>query len=438
MRDQRQTRFMGWALAVAGVLAMFVLLALMPPMRSADDRLRKEAVFVLAGGHGHVVKYALIMPMLAVVPYRIGRAFGIGDWTVDQFVLLVWVPWSLLIGSHLARLRDVKFGVGVVTLTTISMFSLFVTGFNAEALALMLVSYGALLALDGRRVAVRALGAVLMALGAASIPVQVLALGVVGLFMLRRRNAWFLLAAAAGVVITVADATWTEGHFALSKYPREVGEFKDLLPWGDVANFGYPLVFGLVGVLFSFGRGLLWFQPALFVRSVHTTTDVVRTWRRALTLFVVVMIPVYSKWWAWYGGFTFGPRFFLLGVVPAAVVITERLQSGGAWTRWAVGVVLGVWNAWVAIAGSVFYMTPMANKLCRVEQFRYEPACWYFGEYSPLLAPLWEHWDITTSEIVFMVVAPVAVVALVVWVSPRSRWRELTDSTVRTARTWRP
>ncbi len=438
MRDERQRQFLGWCLAVVAVLAMFVLLAAMPAMRSADDRLRKEAVFVLADGHGQFLKYALIMPMLAVVPYRVGRAFGLGDWTVDHFVLLVWVPWSLLVGARLARLRDVKFGVGVVTLTTISMFSLFVTGFNAEALALMLVSYGALLAIDGRRLTTRAVGGVLMAIGAACVPVQVLALGVVGLVMLRRRNAWFLLASGAAVVITIVDATWTMGHLAVSKYPHEVGHFKDLLPWGDVANFGYPFVFGLVGILFSFGRGLLWFQPALFVRSVQPATDVVRTWRRALTLYVVVMIPVYSKWWAWYGGFTFGPRFFLLGVVPAAVIVTERLQTAGGVTRWAVGVLLALWNAWVAIAGSVFFLTPVANALCRAEQFRYEPACWYFGEYSPLLGPLWEHWDLRPAEMVFMVVAPTVVVALVLWLSPRDRWREFTDSTIRTVRMWRP
>ncbi len=433
---------LGWSLATSAVLAVFALLAAMPPMSSVDDRMRRDAVFVLASGHGTFIKYSIVLSAVAVVPYRLGRAIGLGQWTIDQFVLLVWVAWSLLIGARLHALRGTKFAVGVVTLTTFSMFSLYVTGFNAEAFALMLVSYGALLTLDGGRTRTRAIGAAVMAVGAACIPVQVFALGVVGVVMLvRRRNPWFVGAAVAAAAMVVADATWSNGHLSFSKYVEdEIGRFSELLPWGNVARFGYPLVFGLVGILFSFGRGLVWFQPGLFLRSVRTSddTDVVRTWRRTLTLLVIVMVPLYSKWWAWYAGFAFGPRFFLLGVVPAAVVVTERLQSAHRLGAWMLGALLALWSAWVSIAGSVFYMLPAANRQCRIEHFRYEPLCWFFPEYSALLGPLWEDWHVTGIEVVFMVVAPAVMVGLVWWLTPRPQWRQLGTSTVTLARSARP
>lgn len=439
MRDQRARRVQAWCIVVAAVLVVFVVLASLPTSPSGDDRQRREAVFALAAGHGHVTKYALIMPMMAAVPYRVGRALGLGTWVLDNFVLLLWVPWSLLLGARLARLRDVKFAVGVVTLTTISMFALYVTLFNVEAFALMLVSYGALLVLDDVRTRTRVVGMLLLAVGAASVPVQALALGVVGVvLLLRRRNVWCLLAAVIAVAISIADATWTKGHFSISKYPSESYEYGNLLQWGEIANFGFPIVFGLVGVLFSFGRGLLWFQPAFFARSVDDRDDVVRRWRRTMTLFVVVMIPVYSKWWAWYGGFSFGPRFFLLAVVPAAVVVTERLQLARSVGSWLVGVALAAWSAWVAIAAAVFYLMPATNLMCRKDDFANLSVCWYFSEYSPLLNPLWEHWHLVPAEVVMMMLAPAAVGWLVWWLTPRDHWRVVRRAASATALHWTP
>lgn len=56
--------------------------------------------------------------------------------------------------------------------------------------------------------------------------------------------------------MVVADVAITQHRLAFSKYAVEVKEF-EVLPWQTVQYFGYPLVFGLLAILFSFGRALV-------------------------------------------------------------------------------------------------------------------------------------------------------------------------------------
>ena len=123
------------------VVAVAALMLWLPAHPSFDDNRRRLATLDLAAGHWHTVKYSLVMPLLAVLPYRLGRAVGMGNFLLDNFVTLAWVPWSLWIGSRLSRLRGARFGISVVALATGSMFTGYVTSFNAEALSMMITSW---------------------------------------------------------------------------------------------------------------------------------------------------------------------------------------------------------------------------------------------------------------------------------------------------------
>ena len=414
--------------AVIVVVAVAALMVWLPAHPSFDDNRRRLATLDLAAGHWHTVKYSLVMPLLAVLPYRLGRAVGMGNFVLDNFVSLAWVPWSLWIGSRLSRLRGRGFGVGVVALATGSMFTGYVTSFNAEALSMMIVSAGILLVFDARSRAQKVSGVVVAAIGIAIIPVLAVACGLAAVILWwRRRNSALLVSCALAAVWMVVDASITNGHLSLSKYGTDPGDATtfQLLPWGHVTGFGYPFLFGLVGILFSLGRGLLWYQPGFFRRAPHPD-DAVAQWRWCLTVIVVAMIPMYAKWWAWYGGVSFGPRFFLLGVVPAAAALCTQLQAGQALRTWLVTVMLTLWTAWVGIVGAVFYITPRTDHFCRLEDFRYVPLCWYSGEYSSLLSPTWDR-DVSLAASQVLSGSLIAVVALgvIVQLTPRARWRDV-------------
>src|SRR6185437_9984369 len=46
--------------------------------------------------------------------------------------------------------------------------------------------------------------------------------------------------------------------------------------------------------------------------------------------FVGGMLLVYAHWWAWYGGWFWGPRFFLFASLPAALALAVRLHARNA------------------------------------------------------------------------------------------------------------
>ncbi len=414
--------------AVIAVVAVAALMVWLPAHPSFDDNRRSLATLDLAAGHWHTVKYSLVMPLLAVLPYRLGRAVGMGSFLLDNFVTLVWIPWSLWIGSRLSRLRGRRFGVGVVALATGSMFTGYVTSFNAEALSMMIASAGILLIVDARSRAQKVSGIVVTGIGIAIIPVLAVACGAAAVLLWwRRRNSALLISCAIAAAWMVVDASITTGHLSLSKYGSDPGDETNfqLLPWGHVAGFGYPFLFGLVGILFSLGRGLLWYQPGFFRRAPQPD-DAVAQWRWCLTLIVVAMIPIYSKWWAWYGGVSFGPRFFLIGVVPAATALCTQLQVGRSLRTWLGAVLLTLWTAWVGIVGAAYYITPRTDLFCRLENFRYVPLCWYSGEYSSLLSPTWDRevWP-GASQILFGTLIGIVALGVIVQLTPRARWGEV-------------
>src|SRR5262249_34711770 len=72
-----------------------------------------------------------------------------------------------------------------------------------------------------------------------------------------------------------------------------------------------PFLAGLAGILVSPGRGLFVYSP-IFLLSVvgmglawKRGGDVLR---RYSSVGVVVTVLLYSKWFSWWGGYTYGPR----------------------------------------------------------------------------------------------------------------------------------
>ncbi|MEQ1701603.1 MAG: hypothetical protein ABMA25_15955 [Ilumatobacteraceae bacterium] len=135
--QQRRVRW-SVAIVVVGLAALFM--TRMPVHSSSDDNTRRQAVLALADGEWFTMKYSMVMSLLAIIPYRLGELVGRGAGVLNHFDVLVWVPWSLFVAHRLERLRGTRFAVGVLAMSSVSMFAAYATSFNAEALSLMLVS----------------------------------------------------------------------------------------------------------------------------------------------------------------------------------------------------------------------------------------------------------------------------------------------------------
>lgn len=110
---------------------------------------------------------------------------------------------------------------------------------------------------------------------------------------------------------------------------------------------GLPIELGVHGLITSWGKGLLWYNPVLLL-AIPAIPWFIRChgWRS----FIFVAIPIayvllYSKKEVWYGGNGWGPRY-LVPVLPFLVImsvpVVEWLARQGRRLRWraAFGVVL--------------------------------------------------------------------------------------------------
>ncbi len=121
-------------------------------------------------------------------------------------------------------------------------------------------------------------------------------------------------------------------------------------------TFNHSMVDGLLGLTVSPGRGLLWHAP--FVVAALVGLRLAWSRSRVLVLFAIVLLVArllfYSRWWAWNGGWNWGPRF-LVPAMPALAVgmyeLVRRFGSYGKPVRAALAALL-VCSAAVQVAGA--------------------------------------------------------------------------------------
>lgn len=155
-------------------------------------------------------------------------------------------------------------------------------------------------------------------------------------------------------------------------------------------GFSYPLLLGVLAILFSFGRGLLFFAPGLFLWLTRDTRRLVAShgWLLVLMLlFVCGLVLVYAKWWAWYGGVSWGPRFFVFTAIPASVLVAARLHAAaGAGLGNALTLLVLTLSAWVGLSGAVADLSTL--DACIRGEAALESLCWYSLEFGDLWRPL--------------------------------------------------
>jgi len=100
-------------------------------------------------------------------------------------------------------------------------------------------------------------------------------------------------------------------------------------------GFSTPMLQGLWGLLLSPYRGVFWHTPLLLISLVAFVPFARRHPVEAFVIFGLsfVLFSLYSRWWMWWGGFAWGPRFlvpltpfWLLPLLIPLAAIEERLQ----------------------------------------------------------------------------------------------------------------
>ena len=165
--------------------------------------------------------------------------------------------------------------------------------------------------------------------------------------------------------------------------------FETILPYSGQTGFSYPIVFGVLALTLSFGKGVAFFAPGLWLaltRPSDSMDEAMRHFYHGLTAALIGLMIVYSGWWSWYGGWYWGPRFLLLASLPASLLVAYRLGDLPKPALGKLGLAgLLAASIWVGANGAVFGQRNMG--LCQQDNFRMEHLCWFVPEFSALARP---------------------------------------------------
>ena len=397
--DPPRTPFFPTALLVTAA----ILIASLPRSVNEDSWRRDEALNELLSQHtAPGTKYSLIGPLAATPLWLLGNAVGNPESLVYLFNRLVFLAGAA--GLWWALRPALAADVGrrfLLLLAFASMAASHLMSFGGEVFTAVGVGVGTAAAIvRGAR-----WGWPLAALAAANAPATIPALALAaGVACWQRRQLRTMLAPAAAAGLVLLENWLRRGHPLAGGYSGEHGS-ATALPYSGLPGFSYPFFFGLLSILLSFGKGLVFFVPGLFVpfgsergdERPHNETDL-RLLYRVWLAFVIGLALVYARWWAWYAGVCWGPRFFLFACLPACLVLARRTSppfEGRFATNLLLLAVLAL-SCWVGADGAVYQQ--YGDEAYFADGYALEFVTWYVPECSPLWRPFVVPRTLTAAE----------------------------------------
>jgi hypothetical protein len=399
-----------WGLIVAGLLIFFFVL---PHGIDGDGRHRFDALQAwLAGGGIPTTKFPLVGSLPAVPLMLLGRFVGSPEWWASRYNVLVYAAGIgglyTLLRRHLAA--DVL-GAFLLLLGVTAMLPNALMGFGAEMFSAMAVGVGLAAWSLGRWKT----ATVLLGVGVANQPATLVGVALaMGWWAWREKRLRALAPLVLSAFLWVVENTLRRGSPFRTGYETDHG-FQTFLPYSGLTGFSYPRFLGVLSLLFSFGKGLLFFAPGL-VLAFRRALEALRPAKDMMVLWLIYLaglIVVYGGWWAWYGGGTWGPRFLIFASLPASLLLGAQVRRPpNALLPATIVLAVLVLSAWVGIDGATFGQ--FGQGICPANHYSLESFCWYLPEFSVLWTPFVGHPDFSWRYAVVIVYVAV-VVALVAW-----------------------
>jgi hypothetical protein len=372
-----------WGLLGLGLLVLFFIL---PHGIEGDGRLRFDALQGWLAGHGIPdTKFPLVGSVPSIPLMLLGHLGASTEWWVSRYNVIVYAGGLGLLYLLLrGRLPNEVLAAFLLLLGTTAMLPNSLTGLGAETFSAMTVGAG-LAAWSASRWKT---GTVLLGVGVANLPASFVGLALAmgwWAWRVKRIRALAPLVLSAG--LWLLESTLRRKSALSTGYENDHG-FQTLLPYSGRPGFSYPTFFGVLSLVFSFGKGLLFFAPGLFLafgrglEALRSVTQVLVLWM----LYLAGMVLVYGTWWAWYGGFAWGPRFLTFASLPASLLLAAQVRRPPR-ALLAITVVLAalLLSVWVGIDGQTFGR--FAQTACTANHYYLESFCWYVPEFSVLWTP---------------------------------------------------
>ncbi len=182
-----------------------------------------------------------------------------------------------------------------------------------------------------------------------------------------------------------------------------------------------PLFFGVLSVLFSFGKGLLFFTPglvSLFEANVWKEEAPMGTFLSASAAYSLGLLLLFSRWWAWTGDWFWGPRFYLFVSFFAAMLLLALYRRPSLSTPWRVFFFFAAaLSFWVGCQGIMYgqdFLEP-----CYEGRKDVGFMCYYVPEMSVLWRPF-VVWPVVQGRKVAVLIYFMLVAGTVLWLPARA------------------
>ena len=385
MPETRGTSWQDRAELALFPLGLLAYLVLPYSIGKGDAVLRYSTLDALMSGDITPTRYSLVQALLAVPFHVAGQLIDYPRGVVARFNLSVFLSGLVAIALLLRGRVPSALLRRVLLLLATSMFVHHMQVFYGEVVTAIFATVGLLCLLVGHSW----VGSGLLIIGVVNTPAALPALFLSLLVRPGLNRLWRAIwpTALAAALVMLEFYVRRRSPFS-SGYEGDHG-FVTLMPYSARSGFSYPLAFGVLAILFSFGKGLALFVPGLwllFKRPSRPTPDTLRQFQRLSIAFLSGLILVYAKWWAWNGGWFWGPRFLLFASVPGAVALAIHLSDRGATTGTkALTLAALSFSTWVAVSGIAIGLADL--DVCTANDYNLEALCWYTVEFSPLFHP---------------------------------------------------
>ena len=305
-------------------------------------------------------KYGLLLPLLSLVPVAIAQPIGAITGRVD---LLEAAGAASLMPLICGALAAAVFGLGrrlgaprpaAALVGAGAVLGTYLLPYGRDFFTEPLVALGLVVMVE-RALAGRELQAgVALALAVLARPQSAAFAPLLLAYLALREGGGLRAGAALRSVPPLALA-------AVATVAYNLYRFSDALEFGyrPPADPGFttPVLEGTAGMLFSPAKSVVLFAPAIVLVPVA----VAALWRRRRALVVLVLAVcavtwvLAATWWSWQGGWSWGPRLIIPGVVVALALVAPWIGERATRLRaaavlFAVGFVLS-FSAVLAPAG---------------------------------------------------------------------------------------
>ncbi len=326
----------------------------------------------------------MVGPLFALVLWPLGKLYQSAEWWIARFNFFVFAGGLFVFYQLLKDKLDPSVVRKFLLILLIgSMFPNHLKDFYGEVFTAMVVGAGILATQVGHP----GWGWGGTIVGAVNTPASLIGVGcVAGSEALHKKRFRYLLVPLVAGGLFLLESWVRRGSPWVTGYEGNAGA-ETILTYSGQPGFSYPLFFGALSLLFSFGKGLVFFAPGLLLSFTTAMTSLREELTRSYRLwiwFLIGLVLVYSKWWAWYGGWTWGPRFLLFASIPASLALAVSLSRIGT----SVGknlllLLILALSVWVGANGAVYGLDHLED--CRAAD--YEFLCWYVPEFSVLWRP---------------------------------------------------